>query len=236
MEALTSLIREDATQSMPPFDLWLAGRDDILTWWFGPGNGCRGSRVIPVQSANGAPAFGQYKPAESGEGYEPWALQVRRDRERSDRRAHVLPRRRDALPALRPSARLRRLAEHVREAHELDEFEKRLRCVSQPDAAAASQAASCRRASASTVTASGSTPADVADDGLAALARIDADAVAQAGEVRGRYRAANGERDLGRPEPGASPIDVSRAKNSAVERDARPNRVDRGRGSAVRDR
>jgi RNA polymerase sigma-70 factor, ECF subfamily len=76
MDALTSLIHEDATQSMPPFDLWLAGRDDILTWWFGPGIGCRGSRVIPVRSANGAPAFGQYKPAESGEGYEPWALQV----------------------------------------------------------------------------------------------------------------------------------------------------------------
>ena len=76
MEALTALIREDATQSMPPFDLWLAGRDDILTWWFGPGNACRDSRVIPVRSANGAPAFGQYKPAESGEGYEPWALQV----------------------------------------------------------------------------------------------------------------------------------------------------------------
>ena len=32
MEALTSLIHEDATQSMPPFDLWLSGRDDILTW------------------------------------------------------------------------------------------------------------------------------------------------------------------------------------------------------------
>jgi RNA polymerase sigma-70 factor, ECF subfamily len=76
MEALTSLIHEDATQSMPPFDMWLAGRDDVLAWWVGPGNGCRGSRVIPVESANGAPAFGQYKPAESGEGYEPWALQV----------------------------------------------------------------------------------------------------------------------------------------------------------------
>jgi RNA polymerase sigma-70 factor (ECF subfamily) len=76
METLTALIHEDATQSMPPFDLWLAGRDDILAWWFGPGNGCRNSRVIPVESANGAPAFGQYKPVESGEGYEPWALQV----------------------------------------------------------------------------------------------------------------------------------------------------------------
>jgi RNA polymerase sigma-70 factor (ECF subfamily) len=76
MDALTSLIVEDATQSMPPYDLWLAGRDDILAWWVGPGNGCRGSRMIPVESANGAPAFGQYKPNESGEGYEPWALQV----------------------------------------------------------------------------------------------------------------------------------------------------------------
>ena len=76
LEALTSLIHEDATQSMPPFDLWLRGRDDIFTWWFGPGIGCKGSRVIPTVSANGSPAFGQYKPAESGEGYEPWALQV----------------------------------------------------------------------------------------------------------------------------------------------------------------
>ncbi len=76
LEALTSLIHEDATQSMPPYDLWLRGRDDIFTWWFGPGIGCRGSRVIPTVSANGAPAFGQYKPSESGQGYEPWALQV----------------------------------------------------------------------------------------------------------------------------------------------------------------
>jgi RNA polymerase sigma-70 factor (ECF subfamily) len=75
MDALTSLIAEDATQSMPPFDLWLSGRDDILTWWVGPGNGCRGSRVIPTVAANGAPAFGQYKPSDDG-GYEPWALQV----------------------------------------------------------------------------------------------------------------------------------------------------------------
>jgi RNA polymerase sigma-70 factor, ECF subfamily len=76
MEALTSLIHEDATQSMPPFDLWLSGRDDIFTWWYGPGIGCEGSRVIPVIAANGSPAFGQYKPNDAGDGYEPWALQV----------------------------------------------------------------------------------------------------------------------------------------------------------------
>jgi RNA polymerase sigma-70 factor, ECF subfamily len=76
MEALTALIHEDATQSMPPFDLWLSGRDDIFAWWLGPGIGCRGSRVIPTKSANGSPAFGQYKPSETGQGYDPWALQV----------------------------------------------------------------------------------------------------------------------------------------------------------------
>jgi RNA polymerase sigma-70 factor (ECF subfamily) len=76
MDALTSLIQEDATQSMPPFDLWLKGREDILTWWLGPGIGCRGSRVIPTVTANGRPAFGQYKPSDSGSGFDPWALQV----------------------------------------------------------------------------------------------------------------------------------------------------------------
>jgi RNA polymerase sigma-70 factor (ECF subfamily) len=76
MEALTSLIHEDATQSMPPYELWLSGRDDILGWWVGPGAGCRGSRVIPTVTANGSPAFGQYKPSPDGDGYEPWALQV----------------------------------------------------------------------------------------------------------------------------------------------------------------
>ena len=76
IEALTTLIHEDATQSMPPFDLWLSGRDDIFEWWLGPGIGCRGSRVTPTVAANGSPAFGQYKPSESGSGFDPWALQV----------------------------------------------------------------------------------------------------------------------------------------------------------------
>jgi len=75
INALTELIHEDATQSMPPYDLWLTGRDDIFAWWWGPGIGCKDSRVIPTVAANGSPAFGQYKPSPDG-GYEPWALQV----------------------------------------------------------------------------------------------------------------------------------------------------------------
>ena len=76
VERLTALIHEDATQSMPPYELWLSGRDDIFKWWFGPGIGCKGSRVIPTFAANGAPAFGQYKPNPTGDGYDPWALIV----------------------------------------------------------------------------------------------------------------------------------------------------------------
>jgi RNA polymerase sigma-70 factor (ECF subfamily) len=76
MDALTALIREDATQSMPPFDMWLHGRPDIFAWWYGPGISCRGSRLLPAGTANGHPAYGQYKPSESGSGYDPWALQV----------------------------------------------------------------------------------------------------------------------------------------------------------------
>ena len=47
-----------------------------LTWWFGPGIGCKGSRMIPLGLANGLPAYAQYKPSETGDGYDPWAIQV----------------------------------------------------------------------------------------------------------------------------------------------------------------
>ncbi len=74
LDSLVSLIHEDATWSMPPFALWLRGHDDIRTWMLGPGAACRDSRLVAT-SANGAPAFGQYKPAPDG-GRHAWALQV----------------------------------------------------------------------------------------------------------------------------------------------------------------
>ena len=75
IDGLTELLHEDAVQSMPPYSLWLQGRDDIFTWWFGPGIGCKGSRLVPVGLVNGMPAWGQYKPAPDG-GYEPWSVIV----------------------------------------------------------------------------------------------------------------------------------------------------------------
>jgi RNA polymerase sigma-70 factor (ECF subfamily) len=74
LDALTALLREDATWSMPPYRMWLRGHRDIRAFCLGPGIACRDSVLVPVE-ANGAPAYGQYKP-EPGGGYTPWALQV----------------------------------------------------------------------------------------------------------------------------------------------------------------
>jgi RNA polymerase sigma-70 factor (ECF subfamily) len=76
VELLTGLIHDDAFQSMPPYELWLSGKEDIFSWWFGPGIGCKGSRLIPVGFANGLPAYGQFKPSETGPGRDAWSLVV----------------------------------------------------------------------------------------------------------------------------------------------------------------
>jgi RNA polymerase sigma-70 factor (ECF subfamily) len=75
LKALTTLLHEDATLSMPPLPLWLRGHDDITAWMAGTGSGCRGSRLVPVV-ANGLPAFGQYRASQTGSGHEPWGLTV----------------------------------------------------------------------------------------------------------------------------------------------------------------
>ncbi len=75
MDALTTLLREDASWSMPPYELWLRTHEDIRRWCLGPGIGCRGSRLLRT-SANGEPAFAHYKPAGGGQGFAAWSLQV----------------------------------------------------------------------------------------------------------------------------------------------------------------
>jgi RNA polymerase sigma-70 factor (ECF subfamily) len=70
VETLASLLREEATLSMPPYDLWLQGRESIAKWFLGFGIGCRGSRLVPVEACGGTPAFAQYRDG----GDTPWAL------------------------------------------------------------------------------------------------------------------------------------------------------------------
>jgi RNA polymerase sigma-70 factor (ECF subfamily) len=74
IDGFVRLLREDATQHMPPFEMWLRGRDDIGAWMLGPGHGCRGSRCL-ITAANGSPAVAQWRPDGTG-GFAPWALHV----------------------------------------------------------------------------------------------------------------------------------------------------------------
>jgi len=75
IDRLVTLLREDAVQSMPPFAMWIQGAANIGRWMVQPGpSACRGSRLVAT-TANGCPAFGQYRRDPRG-GYVPWALQV----------------------------------------------------------------------------------------------------------------------------------------------------------------
>ena len=75
LDSLVALLHEDVVQSMPPYEMWLQGPEEVIGFFLGTGIGCRGSVVVPAGSANGLPAFGQYKPGPDG-GRVPWALQV----------------------------------------------------------------------------------------------------------------------------------------------------------------
>jgi RNA polymerase sigma-70 factor (ECF subfamily) len=69
--ALTALLHEDATSSMPPFAWWLRGRADIATALAYADGTCANARLLPT-SVNGSPAFGQYR--WTGAGHVPMAL------------------------------------------------------------------------------------------------------------------------------------------------------------------
>ncbi len=75
IDGLARLLRDDAKMSMPPFDLWLQGPAHIGAFMLGPGAGCKGSRLLPVQ-ANGMAAYAHYKPSPDGGPHVAWALMV----------------------------------------------------------------------------------------------------------------------------------------------------------------
>ena len=163
MEALTSLIHEDATQSMPPYCLWLRGRDDILTWWLGPGHRLQRLARDPGAERERAPGLRPVQAERDGGGLRPVGAAGAAHRGRPYRRVHVLPRDRDDLPALRPASAAGGVAvscagrtsrspmNATRSRSSADALRSR---SSQP----ARRATSWRRASASTVAASARIP------------------------------------------------------------------------------
>jgi len=72
--SLVSLLRDDVVMSMPPYDFWLSGPDEMAKWFVGAGIGCKGSRLLAVE-ANGMAAFASYKPNPAG-GRAPWSIQL----------------------------------------------------------------------------------------------------------------------------------------------------------------
>jgi RNA polymerase sigma-70 factor (ECF subfamily) len=72
--SLVRLLHDDAVMSMPPYDFWLQGAEEMGRWFLGAGAACEGSRLVPV-AANGCAAFASYRVDGDG-GHTAWSIQV----------------------------------------------------------------------------------------------------------------------------------------------------------------
>lgn len=72
--ALVAMMRADVVLSMPPFETWLQGPNDLAHWFVNQGSGCSGARLLPL-SLNGTAAFGSYRCTHDG-GWEPFGIQI----------------------------------------------------------------------------------------------------------------------------------------------------------------
>ena len=72
--ALVALLREDVVLSMPPWEFWMRGAQDLADWFLGEGIVCQGGRLLPI-SVNGTAGFGNYHRVGPGL-WEPWGIQV----------------------------------------------------------------------------------------------------------------------------------------------------------------
>lgn len=75
IDTLTSLLREDAALSMPPYTLWLHGRARIEQWFRREPNPCRDARTVAVE-ANGSPAFAIYHATGPGKPLRAFGIQI----------------------------------------------------------------------------------------------------------------------------------------------------------------
>jgi RNA polymerase sigma-70 factor, ECF subfamily len=74
ISSLVTLLHDEVKFCMPPYPMWLNSPEEVGKWMLGPGAACRGSKMLTT-SANGRPAFAQYRPAGPGV-WEPWNLHV----------------------------------------------------------------------------------------------------------------------------------------------------------------
>lgn len=76
IDALVALFHEEGSLSMPPFKMWVRGKDNLfkfftLTRWH-----CVGSRFLPIKVNGGYPAFAQYMPSDNKSILVPWGIHV----------------------------------------------------------------------------------------------------------------------------------------------------------------
>ena len=72
--ALVALLRDDVVLSMPPWEFWMQGAQDLADWFLGEGIVCKDGRLVPL-NVNGTAGFGNYHFVRPGL-WEPWAIQV----------------------------------------------------------------------------------------------------------------------------------------------------------------
>src|SRR5690606_31879077 len=72
LHLMAALLRADVEFSMPPFELWLRGPEQVEAWLIGTGAVCRGSKLVAT-AANGGLAFACYHPDPTG-GWAPWSI------------------------------------------------------------------------------------------------------------------------------------------------------------------
>jgi RNA polymerase sigma-70 factor, ECF subfamily len=65
LDSFVSLLKEDATYTMPPLPQWYAGREAIRTFFEWAWKSYAGYRMIPI-AANGQPAFAAYSRSRTG--------------------------------------------------------------------------------------------------------------------------------------------------------------------------
>lgn len=74
VDALVTLLHQDAVIAMPPFALWLQGREDIRRFLAAMQDEGGRDRVLPT-GANGSPAAAVYRPGPTGE-LQPYGIMV----------------------------------------------------------------------------------------------------------------------------------------------------------------
>jgi RNA polymerase sigma-70 factor, ECF subfamily len=74
VDALVGLLRDDAILEMPPFELWMRGRDDIRRWLLAVD--AFGQELFTPVRANGSPAVAVYRPQAPGGQPRAFSIQV----------------------------------------------------------------------------------------------------------------------------------------------------------------